>query len=529
MKKLSTISISAFIAFSTLPLSASTYLIKGSPEIGNWSNPSTWIAPDGKAVDKIPAADDSVATIDASRGIKIDGNYTIKSLLPSRYTSSCTGELVPFIMGEGQSLTIDAKLEKAKNVNIILCDYTTLKNDSAQSPLKEQGIIFKGGKLFLRNSGNPGGAINVVVSAMANPKTNPDFLSRLVFGEDCHLKVLNTFIVHSANKVYRRDFAFQNSAVDFLGRTDIYAESKGKKYYKDLRVPRLYNDSLNSLLTLNIGNSGQLSKPLNQRARMESGNLLMENGSELNVYGTYIVNGNANFRLSKLNVHKGAKMTITSANCAKASIFNNKPETIVNIGGTLEILNPKYPATSADFNGGIFTIESGGLLKVQGSGTGGKCFVMISGGSINIKDGGKLYARNMLRIGENGIVRLYGENQISAMEPANGKCRMLIRGKNARLFIYANQDMDSLLFQKHNGELTITLGDNVKSLKFVKLVSGNWFPKATIAFNNFRNGLITVSEPNEAAICASNISAKGWKNFRFEKKDGVYALVADKE
>ncbi len=529
MKNLRLLSTSALIALSTLSLSADNLLVKGLPKIGNWSDISTWIVSTGKSTGAIPTANDSVGTIDISRGVNVNGNYTIKALYPSRYTGAKTGTIIPFIMNGAQSLTIDAQIKKARNANVIVADFTTVKNDKDSTPMKEQGIIFKGGTINIQNSGTPSGVVSVILNAQKNPKTNPDFLARLIFDENSRVFIKNTFNVATSNSVYRRDFGYQNSAIDFLGKTNISAESNGKRFFKDFRVARVSNDTPKALMTVNIGNATQLSKPLKDRAFMTSGRLSMASGSALNVYGTYIVNGGAKVQRTNINVHKGAKLTFTSEKLEKAIAFENSPETIVNIAGTMEILNNKYPATSADFKGGIYTIEDGGFLKVQGNGNGGLCYVKISTGSINIKKGGKLYARNMLRFGDNGIVRLFGENQISAVEPANKKCRMMVDGRNARLFLFANQDMDGFAFQKSNAELIVTLGDEVSSLKFVKLVNGKWFPKATITFNNFRNGVVKVSEPNDAAIVATNIKAEGWKNFRFEAKDGAYVLMADKE
>ena len=162
-----------------------------------------------------------------------------------------------------------------------------------------------------------------------------------------------------------------------------------------------------------------------------------------------------------------------------------------------------------------------GSIKVDGTGFQGMNGLYLERSLLSLKKGAKVYARNMVRLGEKSRLQLFGENQISAREPSNKRCRLVIQGRDTKVEVYANQYFDG--FANANAPVLLRIFEGANEIRFVQISSSKWNKNFVLEIEGFKNGVIKVDTPQP--MIATNVKAKGWKNFRVE--NGL--LTADAE
>ncbi len=483
-----------------------------------FSDPLAWTTQKGPA-NRVIRKDDTLCIIDTSGYSRIDGNVKVKHLNLGRFLASKSSiGKIAFSMsktapeGKDGSFTIDTNEKDAKISSAISSDFAGYKNDKNQTPQPQQVLTFSGGLVQIRNSAS-GGAVALDMNARQTPKTPSTYKAGIIF--DCPVHFWNSVIVRSNNIAYCEGIGYQVCQLSFLNKTLVAYRSKGKNLYRAFSVNPLGTHYFTPLMIINVGDNHH------RKAHMQTGPFKISKGSALNIWGTLDVNGNFTMEwASMLNIKKGAKLNISSKEIKKFAEFKSDKLARITVDGTLSIRNPKLNKDNTKFLDVQMIVGPTGNIVVDGTGFQGMNGLYIERSLLKLEKGAKVYARNMLRLGDRSRLQMYGENPISAREPANKLCKILIQGRETKVELYANQKFDSFVA---NNTFSIKLGENVNDVSFQNIISGKWNPKVLVEIDGFKNGIIKVA--NDSPMIASNIKAKGWKNFRLE--NGI--LTADAE
>ncbi len=486
----------------------------------SFSSPQAWNTSTGTA-NKVIGKNDTLCIIDRTGYTKIDGNFTIKNIDLGRFLAekSSIGNITFTITkdskGKKGSLTIDTNTPKAKNSVAITSNFTTKTNSQFWSKPKPQQILtITGGNVSFLNSANPAGSIEFKMNTQASPMTLPTFQGGIKFA--CPVQIYNDLLISSNNKTFSEGLGHQVSVVSFLDKTVLGVKNKKNLSYKNLKVAKLPTAYFQPLMIVNIGDEKH------SKAHMSVGNFTLDRGSKANVYGTLDINGNLDISwAASLDVKKGGVVNVTSKNIGKFAEIKTSHLARINVDGALNVINPKLHKDYTKFVDVQMFVGENGSLKIDGTGVQGLNGLYLERSLLSLKKGAKVYARNMVRLGEKSRLQLFGENQISAKEPANKLCRLMISGRDTIVEAHANQHFDS--FGLATSPVTLRICGDTNEIRFAQIATPNWNKNFVLNIEGFKNGVIKVDK-NDPMI-STNITAKGWKNFRLE--NGV--LTADKK
>ncbi len=523
MKKhyyLATLLASTFIASGAY---AETLYLNGVWEKGKtqlFSSPQAWNTSKGVA-NRVIGKNDTLCIIDTSGYSKIDGNFTVKNIDLSRFLAekssigNITFTITESANGKKGSLTIDTNTPKAKNSVAITSNFATKTNSEFLSKPKPQQILtITGGNVSFLNSANPNGSIEFKMNTQASPMTLPTFQGGIKF--DCPVKIYNDLLITSNNKTFSEGLGHQVSVVSFLDKTMLAVKNKKALSYKNFKVAKLPTAYFQPLMIVNIGDEKHT------KAHMSVGNFTLDRGSKANVYGTLDINGDLDISwAASLDVKKGGVVNVTSKNIGKFAEIKTSHLARINVDGALNVTNPKLHKDCTKLVDVQMFVGENGSLTIDGTGVQGLNGLYLERSLLSLKKGAKVYARNMVRLGEKSRLQLFGENQISAREPANKLCRIVISGRSTIVEVYANQYFDG--FAHSHAPVLLRICDGANEIRFKQISSTKWSKNFVLNIEGFKNGVIKIDK-NDPMI-STNIAAKGWKNFRLE--NGV--LTADKE
>lgn len=493
---------------------------KSASQTLSFSSAQTWRTAKG-ALGRPAGADDAIHMVFDSQSVNVDGDFTVKQIDLARFVGQlCPDNTLVFNMsktapgGKDGSLTVDsAKPPKAKGANntcVLSASFAGVEYSKDEAALKKQVFATKGGSVRFLNSKDPNGVLFMNLTAQLTQKTKPDYYGEVKF--DSPVSIENDLVVSSRNKVYADTIGYQVCKLSFLDKTMLYSPSSKK--FKNFKVAKLPTNYFTPLMRVSVGD------PTHRDASMRCGGLWLDFGSQLSVYGSLEINGDLNISWSAtLNVEKGAKLAITSKNIGKAVGVKSKYLARMRIDGAFVVDNPKILGENTVFHDCQIHVGPTGSIRVDGSGIEGRNALMLDRSLLSLQKGAKVYARNMVRLGTQSRLQLFGENQIKSIEPANGLCRLYLAGPRAIVELHANQHFDGFY---NSFPVTLRLGDEVSNVRFAKLVQGKWGKKMVITIEGFKNGVVKIDADDP--MIKTNIAAKGWKNFRLE--NGF--LTADK-
>ncbi len=487
-------------------------------KVQKFSNPNAWTTTSGPA-NRVIQKDDTLNIIDTTGYSVIDGNVKVKSLNLGRYLASKSSiGKIAFSMskkapnGKDGSFTIDTNEKDAKISTAIYSDFAGVKNDKNKTPLPQQVLTFSGGLVEIKNSAS-GGSVALDLNAQQTPKTPSTYKAGIIFDSPVHF--WNSVVVRSKNIAYCEGIGHQVCQLSFLNKTLVAYRSKGKNLYRTFNVFPLDTHYFTPLMIINVGDENH------RNARMQTGLFKLSRGSALNVFGTLDVNGDFIMEwAAMLNIKKGGKLNISSKEINNFVEFKSQKLARITVDGTLSITNPKLHKENTIFNDVQMVVGPTGKIVVDGTGFQGMNGLHIERSLLKLENGAKVYARNMLRLGNRSRLQMFGENPISAREPANKLCKILIHGSETKVELYANQKFDSFVA---NRSFLLKLSENVSDVSFQELISGKWNKSIFVEIDGFKNGTIKIAK--DSPMIATNVKAKGWKNFRLE--NGV--LTADAE
>ena len=489
-------------------------------KVQTFSAPNAWNTPKGKP-NRTIAKDDILKIIDTTGYTNIDGNYTIKRLDLGRYLASKSSignigfNMAKTANGKDGSLTIDTNEPKAKSSVAITSELATTTNDKFNSrPLKQQMLTIKGGRVDILNSANPNGVVELRMNTQQTPKTLNTFKGGIKF--DSPLQIHNNLTITSNNIAFSEGIGYQVNEISFLDKTFVGKQIKKKYLYKRLKIAKLPTHYFEPLMIVNVGDAKH------KNAQMVVGDVILDKGSQLNVYGTLDINGSLDMSWAAMfNIKKGGTVNITSKNIDKFAEVKTDKLARIEINGALNITNPKINKSNIDFKDVQMVVGEYGSIKVDGTGFQGMNGLYLERSLLSLKKGAKVYARNMVRLGEKSRLQLFGENQISAREPSNKRCRLVIQGRDTKVEVYANQYFDG--FANANAPVLLRIFEGANEIRFVQISSSKWNKNFVLEIEGFKNGVIKIDNPQP--MIATNVRAKGWKNFRVE--NGL--LTADAE
>lgn len=471
-----------------------------------FSDPQAWNSQKG-LLGRLPDKNDVLCIIDRSGYTTVDGQYTFKSLSLGRFLASQSGiGNITFTLTKGSSITLDTAV-KAKFSTAISSALETVKNTPQKAPMSRQKLTISGGMVNVLDSLNPAGTVVFDINVAKSPKTLKGFTGGIDF--DCLLNVKNDLLISSKNLAVYDGIGWQVGEVSFLGRTRLANAADKKSPYKKFTVAQSQTNYFTPVMIVNVGNEKH------PKADMKTGDFKFSRGARVNVFGRLEVNGSLDMSwASELDVKRGGRLVITSQNINSFAEFRSDKLARIRIDGELSVLNPKLTKENTKFVDVQMVVGETGSVRIDGTGKDGKSGMYLERSLLSLQKGAKLYARNMVNLGDQTRLQLFGENQISAREPANGLCRIMLRGKDTIVELHANQKFDS--FGGLNARTTLRLCDGANDVSFVRLFSGNWAKKNGFALNieGFKNGVVRVAE--DSPMIATNVSARGWKNFRVE-------------
>lgn len=511
MKKYTYLTRVSILAFFCSSLSAENMYLSGIWEKGKtqaFSNPAAWMTPKGPA-NRVIQKDDTLIVIDTTGYSRIDGNVKIKHLCLGKFlaSKSSIGKIAWSMTktapnGKDGSLTIDTNEKDAKISSAISSNFKGYRNDKNQGGLAQQVLTISGGKVVIRNSAS-GGAVALDMNAEQTPKTPPTYNAGIIFDSPVHF--FNSVVVRSNNVAYCEGIGYQVCQLSFLNQTLVAYTAKGKHHFRTFNVFALPTHYFTPLMIINVGDNHH------RKARMQTGTFKLSNGSALNVFGTLDINGDFIMeRAAKLDIKAGGKVNVSSTNIDKFVEFKSDKLARINIDGALNITNPKLHKDNTKFLDVQMVVGEKGSITVDGTGFQGMNGLYIERSLLQLKKGAKVYARNMLRLGDRSRLQMYGENPISAREPANKLCKIIIQGRETKIETYANQKFDSIDARQ---SFLFKIGEEVNDISFQKLIS-KWYKHVFVEIDGFRNGVIRIA--NDDPNIATNIKAKGWTNFRIE-------------
>ncbi len=485
-----------------------------------FSSPQAWNTTKGTA-NRVIGKNDTLCITDTSGYSLIDGNFTIKRLDLGRFLAdkSSIGNISFTItknnLGHKGSLTIDANAPKAKNAVVLTSNLATKINSQYFSkPRPQQFLTITGGNVNILNSANTKGSVEFKMNTQASPMTLPTFQGGIKF--DCPVQISNNLLISSNNTAFSEGLGYQVSVVSFLSKTILGVKNKKEFNFKNLSVAPLPTAYFEPLMIVNIGDEKHTN------ATMKVGNFSLNKGAKANIFGTLEVNGNLDISwAASLDIKKGGVVNVTSKNIGKFAEIGTRQLARINVDGALKVNNPKLHKEHTKLVDVQMYIGETGSLRIDGSGVQGQNGLYLERSLLSLKKGAKVYARNMVRLGEKSRLQLFGENPISAREPANKLCRIIIAGNGTIVETHANQHFDSFSFATY--PVTLRLCSAVKEIRFEQIATPKWDKRFILNIEGFKNGVIKVGK-NDPMI-ATNVKAKGWKNFRLE--NGV--LTADKE
>ncbi len=507
------------LAASTLGVSAENMYLHGIWGKGQqqlFSSPQAWTTQKGAAGRTI-AAEDTLNLIDNSGNAKIDGDFTVKYLNLGGFLGQKTPDgNVTFSMdktaagGKDGSLTIDAAKKRDKNrkgsyiASVMSSAFAGVSADKAQKPLKRQTLTFDGGSVKILNSKDYYGTVGIYLTARRTPKTAPDYYGGVIFNSP--VKFFNDVNVYSDNLVYADTIGYQVCKIKFLKNVEVASEKDGKELYRKFAIQPLSTNYFTPLMTVQVGDEKH------PKALMRTGDFSLDRGSSADIYGSLEINGDLKMnRAAMLNVKKGGALSITSAKTGKVAGLKTDMLARMNIDGKFTVSNPKIRGERTEFIDCQIHVGPTGSIRVDGSGIDGRNALYLEKSLLSLQKGATVYARNMVRLGTQARLQLFGENQISAKEPANKLCRLYLDGARAIVEAHANQHFDGFFGNK---PATLRLCDGANEVRFDKMFKGKWGTQTKIKIEGFKNGVVKID--NDDPFVKTNVVADGWKDFRIE-------------
>ena len=483
------------------------------------ASPESWNTKQGAAGRAI-GKDDILHIVDVSGYSSVDGDIVVKQLDLGRFLAakSSIGSIA-FNMSKTKpdktdgSFTVDVNAPKSKTPAVaVVSNFETYSNVSGR-PLQRQMLVLSGGKATFMNSANPNGLIWFYLNTQKSARTLPGFKGGMIF--DCPVQISNPLAIKSNNIAFCEGMGFQVCSLTFLNQTLVGKKVGDKFKYNSFEVFPLPTFYFEPLMIINVGDQNH------PRAQMATGDFKLSQGSAANVFGALSINGNLSMEMAAtLNVKKGGKVEITSAKIDKFAEIKTQKLARINVDGELTVRNPKLNKEHTKLYDVQMHVGETGRLNVFGTGFQGQNGLIVERSLLSLKKGAKVYARNMVRLGEKSRLQLFGENQITANEPSNKRCRIVIAGKYTIVELHANQYFDSFAGAKFPAKLRLCEGAN--EVRFVN-IDHNWNKGFVLEIEGFKNGVIKLDTDNP--MIATNVKAEGWKNFRLE--NGF--LTADKQ
>ena len=507
------------LAASTLGMSAENMYLQGLWGKGEqqlFSSPQAWTTQKGAAGRTI-SPEDTLNLIDNSGDTKIDGNFTVKYLNLGSYLAQKTPDgNITFSMnktaagGKDGSLTIDAAKERVKNKKgsyiapVMSSAFAGVSADKSQKPLKRQTLTFDGGSVKILNSKDYYGTVGLYLSARRTPKTSADYYGGVIFNSP--VKFFNDVNVYSDNLVFADTIGYQVCKIKFLKNAEVASEKDGKKLYRKFAIQPLSTNYFTPLMTVQIGDEKH------PRALMSTGDFSISRGSSADIYGSLEINGDLKMDwAAELNIKKGGTLAITSTKTGKVAGLQTNMLARMNIDGKFTVNNPKIRGEFAKFVDCQIHVGPTGSICIDGSGMDGRNALYLEKSLLSLQKGATVYARNMVRLGTQARLQLFGENQISAKEPANKLCRLYLDGARAIVETHANQHFDGFFGNK---PATLRLCDGTNEVRFDQMFKGKWGEKSKIKIEGFKNGVVKID--NDDPLVKTNVVADGWKDFRIE-------------
>ena len=482
-------------------------------------SPDSWKTKQGAAGRSI-GKDDVLHIIDLSGYSRVDGNIVVKQLdLGGFLASKSSIGNIGFNMSKTKpnktdgSFTVDANTPRSKDPAVaVTSGFKTYSNTTGRA-MPRQTLTFSGGKVTFLNSADPDGLIAFDMNTLRSAMTLPTFKGGMIF--DCPVQISNPLAIRSNNTAFCPGIGFQVCSLTFLNQTLAGRKVDGKFKYNVVNVYPLPTNYFEPLMIINVGDENH------PRAQMATGAFKISKGSAANIFGKLTVNGYLSIeQAATLNIKKGGRLEVTSANIDTFAEIKTKKLARINVDGEFIVNNPKINKEHTKLYDVQMHVGETGSLRVLGTGFQGQNGLVVERSLLSLKKGAKVYARNMVRLGEKSRLQLFGENQISANEPANKLCRIVIAGKYTIVEVHASQHFDS--FAGARFPATLRICEGAKEIRFAA-IDHKWNKGFILNIEGFKNGLIKVDA--DSPMIATNVKAEGWKNFRLE--NGF--LAADKE